>query len=203
MSSQRPGGLTAIAVIAIVIGILGACGGVMGVGGLIVQGTLQDSHRRMLEQSGAPDPMVEQQLATQDQINAIQSRWMPFTGTHQVLNLLASSLLLAAGILLLRTSALAPMLFVVAVAANAFVDIAGAVLGVLMQMEMQEVMQGFFRGAATGDPQMERMFDGIMRASGWTGVCFAAVWALAKLAYYLWGVAYLRKPDVRALFPSR
>jgi hypothetical protein len=203
MTSQRTGALTAIAVIAIVLGLLGACGGVMGIGGLLVQGTLGDTQRRMLEASGAPPEHVEAQLAMQDQVNEIQQEWMPFTGTHQALNLIASSLLLAAGILLLRTSRTAPPLFVAAVAANVFVDIGGAVIGVLVQMDMQSVMQNMFSGAAMGDPQMDRMFDGIMKASGWTGVCFAAVWVALKLGYYLWGVIYLRKPEVRALFPSR
>ena len=203
MSSSRPGALTAIAVIAIVLGLLGACGGVMGVGGLLVQGALGDTQRRMLEQSGAPTEHIEAQLAMQDQVNAIQRKWMPFTGTHQALNLIASSLLLAAGILLLRTHRTGPLLFVAAVAANSFVDIGGAVIGVLVQMDMQSVMQNMFASAGMGDPQMDRMFDGIIEASGWTGVCFAAVWVALKLGYYLWGVVYLRRPQVRAIFPSR
>ena len=33
-------------------------------------------------------------------------------------------------------------------------------------------------------------------------MCFAGVWVLLKLAYYVTGVVYLRKPQVRAMFPA-
>ena len=203
MASERTGALTAIAIIAIVLGLLGACGGVLGIGSLLVQGPLAETQRRMFEQSGAPPEQIEAQLAMQDQANEVQRKWLPFTGTHQALNLIASSLLLAAGILLLRTSRTGPTLFVAAVAANAFVDIGGTVIGVLVQMDMQEVMRGMFDTASMGDPQMDRFLDGIMKASSWTGLCFTAVWVGLKLGYYLWGVLYLRKPAVRALFATR
>ena len=76
------------------------------------------------------------------------------------------------------------------------------ILGLVVQQDMQEAMAIMMSSATPpgADPQLDRMFDGIMRASAWTGVCFAIAWVLGKLGYYLWGVLYLRRPQVRSLF---
>lgn len=202
MTASRPGALTAIAIIAISLGTLGACGGVFGIGGLLIQGPLEESQRRMLEGSGVPTEQLEAQRAAQEHMTAVQREWMPFSLTHASLNVIASALLLVAGIMLFRTSRSAPTIFLAAVALNLLVDVGGGVLGILVQQDMQEAMAMMMTSAAPpgADPQFERMFEGIVRASAWTGVCFAVVWMLAKLGYYVWGVLYLRRPQVRALF---
>lgn len=203
MSSQRPGQLTAIAILAIVLGILGSCGGLWGIGGALLQGSLQQAQEGWMESSGMPAEQLEAQRAMQERIEEIQRKWLPFTVTHQSLNLLASALLLAAGVMLLRTNARAPGVFLGAVGANVFVDLAGGILGVVVQQDTQEVMQQMMADIAAGSPEApgaDRMFEGVMQASAWLGVCMAGGWLLLKVAYYVWGVVYLRKPEVKRLF---
>lgn len=203
MSSQRPGQLTAIAIIAIVLGLMGGCAGLWGLGGALLQGQLQSTQEKWLESSGMPASQLESQRAMQHRIEEIQRKWMPFTATQQTLNLLASAALLAAGVLLLRMHARGPMLFVASVIGNLVVDLAGGVLGVVIQQDTQEVMHQMMADMAAqspGAPGAGRMFEGIVQASSWLGVCMAGGWFLLKAAYYVWGIVYLRKPEAKRLF---
>ena len=207
MSSQRPGQLTAIAIVGIVLGILGTCGGLWGVAGALLQGPMQEAMREQQEKmfagSGIPAEQLESQRGFQQQIEELNAKWVPFTATHQTLNLIASAILLAAAIMLLRTSARAPTVFVIAVAANVFVDLVGTILGIIVQQDMQEAMQGMMADMAAqqpGAPGADRMFEGIMQASSWLGICFGGAWLLVKIGYYVWGLVYLRKPEVKQLF---
>ncbi len=206
MEKKRPGGLLAIAIIGIILGSLGGCMGLWGMGSVALQGPLQESQRRMLERSG-DNPQIQAQLAAQDEIYEVTRRWMPFTLTHQGLNLIASMVLLAASVLLLRWSGVAPAVFLGAVVANVVVDAAGSILGILVQQDTSEVMQRMMAATASGTPgappEMERMFEGIMQASSFVGVCFGVGWLLVKLGFYVWGVVYLRRPATRGLFVLR
>jgi hypothetical protein len=37
---------------------------------------------------------------------------------------------------------------------------------------------------------------------GYVGIAFGLAWGLAKLVYYAWAIAYLRRPAVRSLFAA-
>lgn len=206
MERKRPGGVLAVALLAIGLGSLGGCVGLWSLAGAAMQGRLQETQQRILEQGAAANPQLQAQLDAQRELQEVTSAWMPFTVTHQALNLIASTVLLVVGILLLRWHPLAPMAFLVAGAANAVVDLAGAVLGVLVQRDTSEVMRRMMSSAAATDPasaqEMGRMFDGIMQASAWVSMCFAGGWVLLKLVYYGWGAVYLRRPDPRRLFEA-
>lgn len=200
METKRPGALTAIAIIAIVLGSLGGCMGMFGLAGAAMSGSMQEMQREMLEGVGS-SPEIEAQRRMQDEMAAINSKWLPFTASHQALNLLASTLLLAAGVLMLRGSPRAAVVFLAAAGVNLFVDLAGGGLGILVQQDTQEAMQSFMSTAAAtqpGGPDMARMFDGIMQASGWASACFAVGWLLVKAGFYGWGAIYVRKPAARA-----
>lgn len=200
---RRPGALLAIAIIGLVLGLLGGCAGLFGVVTPIFQESLQATQRE-LATPGAPPEMVEMQRNMEDQMNAVTHEWMPFTITHQALNLLLSLALVGASLLLLVLHPKGPLLFFLAVAMNLVVDVLGAVLGALVQREAMAVMrQAIVDPAMTGgapDPGVAHMMEGIFGASTWVGLCFAGVWVLTKLSYYLASAVYLRKPNTRALF---
>ena len=113
MAQQRPGMLTAVAIIAIVIGVLGSCVSSFTFASTLAQGPLNEFNRANLESmQGANPEMLQRQLETQDRLQEIAESWQPFTLTHQVLNLFASLALGIAGILLLRWKPMALGLFV-------------------------------------------------------------------------------------------
>jgi hypothetical protein len=148
--------------------------------------------------------MLESQRATEEAMNAVTRKWMPFTVTHQALNLLLSLALVGACILLLLWSPKAPLVFFVAVLGNLVVDVLGAVLGALVQRDSMDAMkQMVMSPAMTGpgaSPEAARIMEGVLGASAWMGVCVAGVLVLVKLTYYASGALYLRKPETMRLF---
>jgi hypothetical protein len=204
---SRPGQLLAIAVIGIILGSLGGCGGLVGLAGGVMQGRMMEQQVEILERSGMPAEQVDRQRRMVDRMRAVTAEWLPFTATHQVLNIVASVVLLGASVMLLRWSATGPSLFVVAAAANLIVDTGGAFVGALVQRETSEMTREMMREVSAGagappPPGMGDMMEGFVQASAWMGMCLAGGWVLLKLGFYVWGVVYLRKPEVRARFSA-
>lgn len=201
MTGQRPGKLTAIAVVAIILGCTGVLGAAWGLLGTAMQAPLTKAQEGLLERAGDTE-MARAQLHMQHQLFEAMHAWMPYTLTAHVLNLLASALLLAAGILLLRWAPAAPRLFKAAVVGNVLADGAGAAIGTLMQIQTMSVMAHAMPFAAGGqnDAQFQRVIEAMMKATGWVGACFAGVWLLLKLGYYVWAIYTLKQPEMQRLF---
>lgn len=201
---ERPGGLLAIAVIALVLGGLGGCMGLWGVVGNAFQETMSDKQMELIEESGGSQRQAEMQRQMQERLLEVTRKWRPAVIGHQALNAIVSIFLLAAGIMLLRWNPKGLQIFFAAAIGNLVVDLGGGILQMFMQMETNEVMQQMMRDITTSDPNapagMGRMMDGIMQASAGVGVCFAVGWGLLKIGYYVAGLLYLRKDHVQRLF---
>ncbi|MEQ8457482.1 MAG: hypothetical protein RLO52_11815 [Sandaracinaceae bacterium] len=204
MAQQRPGMLTAVAIIAIVIGVLGSCVSSFTFASTLAQGPLNEFNRANLESmQGANPEMLQRQLETQDRLQEIAESWQPFTLTHQVLNLFASLALGIAGILLLRWKPMALGLFVGAAAASIFVDVIGTVLGIVVQLQMKPIMREMMAGAAEAAPGMGDTMGAVGEASASVGMCMGALFLVVKVAYYVWGIVVVRKDAIRSLFAAQ
>ncbi len=204
MSSKRPGALTAIAIIGLILGSLGTCSGLTSIGSILAQDSLQAFSRQMVETASMGDPSALQaQLEMQDRVNALAAEWRPALLGHQVLNMLASLALVAGCILLLRGKPKGPAIVIAAAAASILIDGAGGVITALYQLESSAIVEEFLAQQAASDPALagaERSMSAIGTASARAAMLFSGVWALVKIGFYAFSIVRLRKPDVRALF---
>lgn len=195
---MRPGGLTAICVIGLCLAVLGlfSCG--TGCLGLVFQSAIQGFTAQM--QQGVPGG---QEL--QEEIAALQARWMPLSTANLVLNAVASGLLLAGSILGLKMSPRTSQIFIPGLICGILQAVAYVGLTAVMQQEMQAVMakqmtQMMQQGPNPAAPGAAAMTSGIMKMSSAIGIAVAVAWALALIVYYGTSIWYLRRKDVRALF---
>ena len=203
MQKKRPGALTAIVVVGLILGSLGTCGGLTSIVSLVFQDQMQAFSRQMAEMSAQGNPTVyEQQLAMQEQMNAVSAEWRPALFSHQIVNLLASFVLLAGAILLLKWKPSGPEIFTAGAVVSILADGGGGVITVLYQLEISTVLQEYMTRLAS-DPALagaERSMSAIGTASTRAGMFFGVAWVAIKLGFYGYGIVTLRKPEVRKLF---
>ena len=206
-STGRPGLLTTLCVLCIVLGALGLFNYLFGAFGLMVGRQVQQMV--MNSQSGTPGippEMQEAQEKMQTEIYAIQEKYLWAIAGGLVFRFVASALLLAGGI---GTLALKPwgrhVLLAGCAVAAPFV-LMDAILQSLITMENMTVMNSFMEHMINATPNKEapENVEGFIR--GMVGVIkiasivILAFLALAKIALYIFGLIYLRKPRIKALF---
>lgn len=208
MDRKRPGGLLAVAVLAIILGALGTCGGLTSIGSQLVQSQMQDFSRQMAEVSSqGNEQILEQQITMQERVEALTAEWRPAILAHQVLNLIASLALLAAAIQMLRWKPSALTMFVAAAIASIAVDLGGGVVQILFQRETSAIMTEYMSGLSAATPgvtpDVDRTMGAAMSASATVGMVVGVAWVVMKLGFYSAGLVYVRGGDVRALFAPR
>ncbi|MFZ1934566.1 MAG: hypothetical protein WCB27_22670 [Thermoguttaceae bacterium] len=202
---QRPGGLTAVCVIAIVLGAMGLCFSVLGVASLAFQGQLQKfaKQQQQLPAGMANGPLktqMEAQMKTQGKINEVAQRvshrHLGASSAILVLNLLVSAGLLAGGIATLKLSPKGrQFLIAVFLAAIVFEIVRGVVL-VLTQLDMAAELSAI-PNAGAGPAEMMLTMMKVMAIG--TMVLWLAL-ALGLVIFYGIGASYLRRPTIVPLF---
>jgi hypothetical protein len=204
MAAKRPGGLTAICVIAIILGCLSTCGTLYGYAGAAAGPMMQSWQQQLQQQGGGAPGFDEMQQAQTEMMEALRPYTWVGLGFSTIGMLVALALLIGAALVLAGKpigGTIVVPLFGVAIA----YEVLQAAAQVWMQIQTQEVvgryMSRIMSMSQTGTappPELDSMMSGIMGASMIVGICFAVGWALAKITYYGWSIAYLRKPEVRA-----
>lgn len=203
MDKKRPGRLTTVIIVGIVLGSLGTCGGLTSIVSLAFQDQMQEMSRQIAEMSAQGNRSAfEQQLVMQERMNELNEEWRGALFSHQFVNLLASILLLGGAIQLLRWKAKGLTIFTVGAVASILADGGGAVIAILYQLEIGAVLQEYMAGL-TSDPALagaERTLDAIGTASTRAGMFIGAAWAAVKIGAYAYAVVLVRKPAIRTLF---
>jgi hypothetical protein len=209
---QRPGGLTAICVIAIVLGSLGLCFVLFTAGSMALATTIQ----RMVEEqqrTAMNNPAHDANLEMQKKMQAIGDRHRGSNLALLLANTVLAGSLLAGGIAALRMVPKArTFLLAVFVAAILFV-ILRAVIEAFGQIEMAAVISDSMRNAmATAVPrgpaagqataQATHMATMFAKVGVFLGMAVTVVLALAKVIFYGIGARYLCRPDIRRLFET-
>lgn len=172
----------ALAVVAIMLGALGIIGGCCGAASNMASGAISEFQGQLLgAQAGVQGAEQQQELIAATQ--ALVAKWAPFMVIVQLFNLVASGLLIAAGIQVWRAHAKATELTFIACGSSAIVDIAITLLTVLQQLETQELTRLMM--PATTDPNLDATMQTGMKFGMMVGGCFAVGWLLAKLSSYV------------------
>lgn len=202
MTQRRPGSLLAVAVLGILVGSLGSCSGALGTVSPLVNDVTFKYQEKQLEALGEAG---EQQLDMARRTQAAQAPYLVPMMVHQVFNLLASLMLLAVSVMVLRWNPVGPRLFPWAAIGNAVVDVIGLAIGIQVQRSTMAALGDEFAaipmpGAPAGSEDLMRAF---VDATLVVAVCFGAGLLAAKLAFYLGGFLVLRKPPIQSLFQEQ
>lgn len=187
MSDERPGILTAIAIIAITLGAMGVLASLLSVANLVLQAQLPANFPGASEQLEFAERMRE---ATKPYIVPIM------IGTAA--NCVVSVLLIVGGALLLARKPAAVGLMTVSVAAAIVVDLYLTAVTAYAQVKVMPVTQEMARATAANMPAgADAAMDSIMSAAVWAGTAVTALWLLCKLAYYIVALVALKRPSVK------
>ncbi len=199
--ARRPGGLTAVCVIAIVLGSFGLLGSLVTMASLAAGSRLQQAFS-MPPQGPGFDRLAKVQRAMQQKTQAVTERyWWPNAG-FALLNVGLASAMLAGGIMALNRTPRARTLLITVFAVALLFEISRSAVQVFMQWEMAAVMSDWLprmmeaSAPANGPNAQQAAALGmvIAKAGIMVGLAFQLIFSLAKLIYYAVGWSYLRRP---------
>ena len=200
----RPGGLTAICVIAIILGGLGLLGSLVTMGSLAVGSRLQQAMMTSPPRPGR-DKAFDLQQTMQKRIQAVADRYRWPNAGFALLNMGLAASMLAGGIMALNRAPKARTILLAVFAVAILFEISRSIVQVFMQREMAAVMSDMLpRMMETSMPAngpnaqpASAMVAVIAKAAIMVGFAFNLILSLAKLIYYGVGWSYLRRSAAR------
>ena len=206
VSKGRPGVLTALCVLCIVLGALGLMNSLFGTVGAIAGPKLQ---QMMTPKSspGMPKEMQDAQQKFQDEVIVVQNKFFWQSVVALIFRFIVATLLLIGG---LRTLGLVEsgrkVLLIACGAALAF-ELAHAILQSVVTMEMLTAVNSFVNGMLSSMPEGKKTPPGfqntmqtIVRGSIIAQLVIMFLLVMAKAGLYLYGLVYLQRTQVKALF---
>ena len=204
--ARRPGGLTAICVIGIVLGSLGVLGSLAGIAGLVAGPRLQEA---MMPPAGpGGNKSIEIQRTMQKKMQAVTDRYRWPNGAFALMNLGLATSMLAGAVMALKRGPKARALLITVFAVAIPFEILRTVVLAFMQWETSAVVSDMLPRmmavpAPVNGPQAQQaaaMASAVAKASVVAGIAFLVIFSVAKLSYYAIGWFYLRRPVVRHWF---
>ena len=183
---QKPGGLTAIAVICLILGSLGALMALFGIVMLFFQGSM---NQFQAAQPGGPPPEF---LAEMEALQA--SQFIP-TLIVNGCNVIIGSLLAIGSIGVLGTKEWGRNLLRNALLAAIFFVVVRGIYGMWVQYSSMSVISKMV--PAGGD---KATMEAIMQGTIIFGIVIGVIWMVVMIGFYIWSRIYLNKPPIRALF---
>ena len=205
--SKRPGWLTALCVIAIVIGILGFANGVIGFFSVVFGQELQSAFTPAAPPN-MPQGLQKVQQDFQAEVQAVQGRFFVQMLTSAIFRVIVAVLLFIGGVLCLSLKPRGRQLLLIACGmAIVFEVLTGFILHSLINMEMMTAFNALLDGMAEEMPQRgntraTELVLNIMRFSIVGGFIIQYIIVLLKLAFYTFGVIYLQRASIKAVFAS-
>lgn len=181
MSTRRPGVLTAICILGLILAALGALNGLCGIVGVAVQLTGQNF--------GPPPP---------PDMKAFQDQWFPVSATLVVLKLAVVCLLFYGCLAALNLWESGRKWLLIAMWSGIAFELIQIYPTVAIQMQVFELIKDDLHQPpmGPGGPSPEQFFEMIKGLSVAIGVGFP----LLRLGFYAWGVTYASKDSTRQLF---
>jgi hypothetical protein len=202
-----PGGLTAICVIAIVLGGLSVLTSLASLGGAAFQGTLQKTFTIQQKPGMSADlsRTLKAQAEAQAAMQAVAHKYLWFTIGSALLNIAVGACLLTGGIRALQMRPKADSFLIAVFIAGIVFEIAACVVTVLMQIDLAPAMSQLMMAATPkSGPAAEQAAVGaiIGKVAMVFGIALNLGWALGKMIFYGVGARYLRRPNIQPLFQS-
>jgi hypothetical protein len=195
---RKPGALTAVAVMALVLGILGMLVSCMSVATLPFQSQLQN-----LNTAGS-----KVQVEMNQAIAKVQNRYLAGTMSFAVLHLVVATCLVIGGVMVLQGKPSGRTFLLYTLLAVIVFEILRTILVLVIQLECLPVIDGYMDklgedpaagGGRTLGPGFARMMKGFMIF----GLVVAMVWPLIKVIVYAISARYLSSPRMVEFFANR
>lgn len=210
-AARRPGGLTAVCVIAIILGSMGLMSSVIQganlAGGQRIQGAFSG-----MGQMGVSEELRGVQDEFNEAVATVTKKYFWVNTTTVVVHLIVASLLIYGGALTLRQAYPGyRVLRVTSLVAIVF-EIARAIPYLMIQWDMLPVLEEYMprmmmeSAGASGDQAAEaaeamaRIGAMMARLTAIFGMVFFCGWCLVKVVFYSITNRYLKKADIRRLF---
>lgn len=200
--ARRPGGLTAICVVAIVLGVMGFMSSSMKGVNLLFGKKLQNLVSSV---GGMPNKkMVEAQEELNDAIWEITDRFLIPNVLLALAQFALAIALIFGGLKAMKLRAIGRKVLVVTCSFVVFFEIAQLVVGSMIQIQMMPVMEVHMSRvmeAVPGDnPGGDKFAQSVAKFSMIAGFVMAGGWALIKLVFLGVSIWYLRIQRIRSLF---
>ena len=206
--NPRPGGLTAVLVISIVLGgmgILGSCGEAVN---LFINPALFSTFSSLTPQPAPGANKTQgQPFASPDGIlkaqQAVLQRWRTVLVLTMILGLLLSLLLLAGGVGGMSRKTWSRKFLMAAFITGIVVEAVRLVPAVMFQYETVEANRRYVEQEIGKLPPASRRApaDTVLRSTeaamavvGTLGLVTTSVWKLAEIGFFLFGIHYLKRP---------
>jgi len=204
---NKPSGwLQAVCIVAIVLGVLGVLASLFGLAGLVVGPRIQASMRQS-QAFAVPEEQMKIQLEMQEQIEEVGARWYPVTVPLLLIECIVSVCLIVGGVRSLRLRPTGRMLLVGVLWAAIVLELVQLIPKVAIGYETATIATNYMsRIMETSAPQGRQppgMGVSLMtfgKAAMIAGIVLSVVVKLVETGFYVFGVIYLRRPKVRALF---
>jgi hypothetical protein len=204
---KKPGALTAVGVVGIVMGILGLGAACLVLVGLPLQAQMQGTFNPV-PPPNAP-PVMRLQYEMNVEMQAIQDRYMVPNMVFGGLHLLLAAGMIIGGILVLKTNPAGRTLLMYTLLAVIVFELVRAAVGLMAQLEIMPIttmyMERIMReaGGPGGNNATAQMFARIMKGATIFGMVMALMWPLAKIIIYGISARYLASDQVVALFGGK
>lgn len=205
---RKPGWLTAVCVICLVLGLLGFFNGMLGLGITIFNSQLQQVFNPPGARKGMAPELEKFQQRIQDETKAIQEQFFVPTLISVLLKAVVSALLFLGGLLTLTLKPAGRKLLVLACVMALLFELGISVLQGVVYMETlavyNQLIDGFVQelkrqnGAFAG-----QAFTSVMQAVLYASMAMFFLIQFVKIGFFYWSANYLRRPIIVALFTAR
>ncbi len=206
-TTGRPGWLTTLCVLCIVLGALGLFNSLIGAAGAIGGPFIQKAFQPKAGK-GMPDDMQKAQEQFQTEINAVQNKYFWATMPALAFRFVAALLLLIGGIRTLSLMEPGRQLLLIACSIAIVFELMFSILQSIISLDTMTIVNEYVVKMTETMPQnangpdMSRILPTVVRASVIVSMVLAYLISLAKIGLYIFGLVYLRKPQIIALFTN-
>ncbi|MEX2118203.1 MAG: hypothetical protein WD847_01230 [Pirellulales bacterium] len=202
--NQRPGGLTAVCVLAIVLGALGLLTGLVGIVGMLAAPAMQNLFSGM---PGMNDEFTKVQMEMNAEMMAVAQSRPVLTWSLYIVHLMVASTLLVGGILAVMLKPVGRRLLLGVFVGAIVFELVRIVPTVIMALENMAIVEEYMPRLAEASnqggqapPGMDQTMGAFAKVGAIVGLVAAVAMMLFKCAFYVVGTLYLSKPRIVALY---
>ena len=209
---RRPGSVTAICIIAIILGAMGGLTALSSIANGLMGGKMQTMFTPPA-QPGAPKAMQEAQAKMQSDLAAVTGRYALVNIAIGVAHLGLIVALIWASVRTLALSDRGRKALQLTMLAAIIFEIGRAIPTTAVQLEtlpvIESSMDKMMRAAVPPGKQLSqqeeatlKMMPQIMKGAVWVGISVVMVWVLIKIIFYGVSTRLLGRPSVRAVYEA-
>jgi hypothetical protein len=204
---RKPGWLTAICVICLVLGLLGFFNGVIGLGFTVFNKQVQQVFNPPGARQGMPPELQKFQQKLQDEMQAIYGQFFVPTLISTLLKAIISVVLFVGGLLTLTLKSSGRKLLVLACILALLFELGISALQGVIYMEtltvLNQLIDGFVQELKRVNGPLSQAATTSMQVILYASMVLFFIIQFVKIGFFYWSANYLRRPAIVELCNSR